>query len=161
MLKIKHEFWAKYYPHWFFNSSLCVGYALNLIITALQFTTVQLKLYSSDAANTLLVNFFKGQNTDFLFHGHKWWPHSLSIFSKDIIYNFSLPWGFQKSINPIDSALEKSQKILFLQNCPPFGNILNSSFCKHLYFDSTNWFNNKNIVLYEVMWGQFWKFWNF
>ena len=47
------------------------GSAYNLIITVLQFTTVQLKLYSSDAANTLLVNFFKGHNRAFLFHWHE------------------------------------------------------------------------------------------
>ena len=50
------------------------------------------------------------------------------------------------------------------QKYPLFGKIsifLALVFCKHPYFDSTNWFNNKNIVLYEVMWGQFWKFWIF
>ena len=35
-----------------------------------------------------------------------------------------------------------------------------SDFLKE-YFDSTNWFNTKNIVIYEVTCGQFWKLWNF
>ena len=55
--------------------------------------------------------------------------------------------------------LKKSWKIHFWQKCVLFGQI--SIFLTLVYLDSTNWFNNKNIVLYEVMWGQFWKFWNF
>ena len=33
------------------------------------------------------------------------------------------------------------------------------TFCKHPYFDSTAWFSNENIVLYEVL--KILKFWDF
>ena len=60
--------------------------------------------------------------------------------------------------------LKKNHEKFLLRKCAPFSQILIFRvlvFCKHPYFDGTNWFNNENIVLYKVMWGQFWKFWNF
>ena len=59
---------------------------------------------------------------------------------------------------------KKIAKNSFLTKCGPFGQISifwALVFCKYPYFDSSNWFNNKNIVLNEVMWGQFLKIWDF
>ena len=56
--------------------------------------------------------------------------------------------------------LKKFAKKNFSAKCAPFSQISifwALVFCKHPYFDSTNWFKNKNIVLYGVMWGQLGK----
>ena len=56
---------------------------------------------------------------------------------------------------------ENSRKISFWQNvrhAVKFQYFELYFFCKHPYFDSYNWSNSKNIVLYEVIGGHFWEF---